>query len=139
MPNPPDSMPAAARSSAVPTWALALVVPVIAVVAAVVTLTATDDGTSGASPAARAAPATRDAVTIQNFEFSPDPLRVAAGAEVTVANADGAAHTVTADDGSFDTGNLEGGAKATIRVAAPGRYTYLCDIHNYMTGVIEAR
>ena len=54
-------------------------------------------------------------------------------------NADGAAHTLTADDGSFDTGNLDGGASATITIDAPGRYAYFCDIHNYMTGVIEAR
>ena len=51
----------------------------------------------------------------------------------------GAAHTLTADDGSFDTGTLDGGRSARISVDAPGRYRYFCDIHNYMTGVIVAR
>ena len=58
---------------------------------------------------------------------------------VAVTNDDGTVHTLTADDGSFDTGNLDGGAEKTITVAAPGTYAYHCDIHNYMTGTIEAR
>jgi plastocyanin len=121
-----------------PTWALALIVPVIAALAVVVTLSATDDDTGAA-----ARPATDgvsgSVVTIQNFEFSPRTLQVDAGAPVAVANADGAAHTLTADDGAFDTGTLDGGARATITVDAPGRYAYFCDIHNYMTGVLVAR
>ena len=132
------NLPSATRSRSFPTWAIALVVPVIAAVAVVVTLTVTDGGDGGA--VAAGAPATGgDAVTIQNFEYSPDPLQVAVGTEVTVTNADGAAHTLTADDGSFDTGNLDGGATGTITITTPGRSTYFCDIHNYMTGVIEAR
>ena len=62
-----------------------------------------------------------------------------AGDTITVTNDDGTAHTLTADDGRFDTGNLAGGAAKTITVAAPGTYAYHCDIHNYMTGKIEAR
>ena len=57
---------------------------------------------------------------------------------MTVTNDDGAAHTLTADDGKFDTGDLDGGKQATITIDEPGTYAYHCDIHNYMTGVIEA-
>jgi plastocyanin len=126
------------RPRALPFWALALVVPVVAALAVVVTLTATDDDTD-ATAAAPAGAATGDAVTIENFAYSPARLQVAVGTEVTVMNADGAPHTLTADDGSFDTGDLDGGATATISIRSPGRYGYFCDIHNYMTGVIEAR
>ena len=56
---------------------------------------------------------------------------------MTVDNGDDTMHTVTADDKSFDTGDIDGGAKGTITIDKPGKYTYHCDIHNYMTGVIE--
>ena len=56
-----------------------------------------------------------------------------------MSNADSTVHTLTADDKSFDTGNLDGGAKASITIAKPGKYAYHCEIHNYMTGTIEAR
>jgi plastocyanin len=119
----------------VPTWALALIVPVLAVIAVIVTLNATSDDTGhGASASA----GTANAVVIKDFAFAPATLRVSAGAAVAVTNDDGAAHTLTADDGKFDTGRLDGGKQATITIDEPGTYAYHCDIHNYMTGVIEA-
>ena len=38
-----------------------------------------------------------------------------------------------------DTGDLDGGAQAKITIDKPGKYAYHCEIHNFMTGVIEAR
>jgi plastocyanin len=121
----------------VPTWALALIVPLVAVIVAVVTLNVTSDG-SGAAAGGSTASGTANAVVIKDFAFSPTPLRVATGASVTVTNDDGAAHTLTADNGKFDTGDLAGGKQAKITIDQPGTYAYHCDIHNYMTGVIEA-
>ena len=109
------------------------IVPLVAVLAVVVTLMTTSEPGSGAAATTRP-----NAITIKNFAFSPTPLRVKAGATISITNADGAKHTVTADKGEFDTGNVEGGSHATITVAASGKYTFHCDIHNYMTGVIEA-
>ncbi|MET0420650.1 MAG: cupredoxin domain-containing protein [Acidimicrobiia bacterium] len=125
------------RSHRLPTVVLALIVPAIAVIAAVVTLNVTDEpGGGGASTDHGAAAGTT--ITIKNFEYAPPALNVAAGTTVKVVNADGTVHTVTATKGGFDTGDLQGGAQASITVSKPGRYTYFCDIHNYMTGVIEA-
>jgi plastocyanin len=126
------SMEANSRTT-LPTWALALVVPVVAAVVAVVTLTVTSDdsGTSGAAK-------NGTAVTIQNFAFSPTPLRVKAGTTVTVANQDHTAHTLTANDGAFDTGTIREGTHTTIAVGQPGTYAYHCEIHPFMTGRIEA-
>ena len=126
------------RLRRVPTILLALLVPVVALVTVLVTLNATSDGT-GAAATGTGNGAGGTAITIKNFRYSPDPIVVKAGDTITVTNDDGTAHTLTADDGSFDTGNLAGGAEKTITVAAPGSYAYHCDIHNYMTGKIEAR
>lgn len=127
------------RLGRLPTIALALLVPVAALVTALVTLDVTGDTTrSASSPRAAGQTAVGTAVSIEDFRFSPDPIEVRAGTDVTVTNDDGTPHTLTANDRSFDTGDLEGGTRATIRIASPGTYEYYCDIHNYMTGTIEA-
>jgi len=91
---------------------------------------------SDAEPAAEdAAPAGDDpTINIEGFAFSAtDP--VAPGTEITVANLDGAQHTLTADDGSFNTGGLDGGATVSITAPdAPGTYSFICNIHPTMTG-----
>jgi plastocyanin len=115
-----------------PTLVLALIVPLIAVVAVLITLNATSDDSSAGN-------ASGTAVSIKNFQFSPNPIVVKAGSTLTVTNHDGTAHTFTANDKSFDTGDINGGTKATVKIGAPGKYAYHCNIHNYMTGTIEAK
>jgi plastocyanin len=116
---------------------LAVAVPIVALVTVVVTLNVTTDGTSAA--AGRNGTKTANAIDIENFRFSPDPLVVRAGTPVKVTNSDRTVHTVTAADKSFDTGDLAGGASTTITITKPGAYKYFCNIHNYMTGTIEVR
>ncbi|MET0627710.1 MAG: cupredoxin domain-containing protein [Acidimicrobiia bacterium] len=128
-------MPQATRARRLPTVVLALIVPVVAFVAAVITLNVTSS--PGASSATSSA-ANGTTITIKDFNFSPKALRVKVGVSVKVTNADDTDHTVTAADGSFDTGTLGGGEQASITIDAPGTYKYFCDIHNYMTGTIEA-
>ena len=60
-----------------------------------------------------AAPAGSNAISIKNFAFVPPTITAAAGATVVVVNNDQTAHTVTASDKSFNTGDLGGGAKTT--------------------------
>ena len=117
-----------------PTAVLALLVPIAAVAVAWVTLAASDP--PGGSAAASAGGHT---VVIQNFQYSPGRVVVTAGTPITVSNADGTVHTLTADNGSFDTGDLAGGGRGSVTIAAPGRYAYHCAIHNYMTGTIEVQ
>jgi plastocyanin len=122
----------------VPTLVLALIVPVIAVVAVLITLNTTSDDSDGAASAGGKA-GSGTAISIKNFQFSPNPIVVKAGSTLSVTNDDGTVHTLTADDKSFDTGDLDGGAQATVKIGAAGKYAYHCDIHNYMTGTIEAK
>jgi plastocyanin len=93
----------------------------------------TDDSASGESGGGSEA---TDAVTIVDFAFDPEGATVAAGSTITFTNEDGATHTATADDDSFDTGDLEQGDSAEVTLDEPGDLSYFCDIHNYMTGTI---
>lgn len=113
-----------------PTWVLALVVPFIAAIAVIVTLTETSDGSVALAP---------NAIAIKDFSYAPTTLQATVGKPITVVNGDNTPHTVLADDKSFDTGDIRGGATATFTIDKPGKYTYHCDIHNYMNGVIEAK
>jgi plastocyanin len=125
------------RLGRLPTVALAVIVPLVALVTVVITLNVTSDATSASAGGNGAK--TANSITIANFQFSPDPLVVAAGTTVKVTNSDGTAHTVTAADKSFDTGDLDGGASTTITLAKAGTYKYFCNIHNSMTGTIEVK
>jgi plastocyanin len=75
------------------------------------------------------------AATVVAKGFKLTSTTAAAGAEVTFDNQDGTAHTLTADDGAFDTGPVAAGESATVSAPAdPGTYAFHCDIHPSMTG-----
>jgi plastocyanin len=84
-----------------------------------------------------AAAAGGDVLTIENFAFAPEPLTVPVGTVVRVVNKDDAPHTATADDMSFDTGELARDESKEITLSTAGEIAYQCDIHDYMRGVIR--
>ena len=75
------------------------------------------------------------AVTIMNYAFSPETLRVATGSKVKFTNADGTPHTATADDGSFDSGRISAGQGTDVTITKAGGYH--CSIHPQMKATIE--
>lgn len=77
-----------------------------------------------------------DAVTIEEFQYKPADLKVKAGTKVTFTNKDSFAHTVTAKDKAYDSGNMEEGAVFEHTYDKPGTYDYFCAIHVYMTGTV---
>jgi plastocyanin/predicted lipoprotein with Yx(FWY)xxD motif len=89
-----------------------------------------------ASPSAAAGGSTGTSVQIANFAFAPSDLKVKVGATVTWTNTDTASHTVTADNGSFNSGKIETGSTFKETFAKAGTYTYHCAIHSSMTGTI---
>ena len=91
--------------------------------------------TPSTAPAASAATANA-AVTISGFAFGPAAVTVTAGSMITWTNQDSAAHTVTADDGSFDSSSLAQGATFSQTFSTAGTVTYHCKIHPSMTGTI---
>ncbi len=46
-------------------------------------------------------------------------------------------HTLTASKGEFNTGDIPPGQSKTFTApTVPGRYAYICSIHQYMSGTI---
>lgn len=79
---------------------------------------------------------TTHTVTISNFAFEPSTLTIAAGDAVRFVNQDGAPHTATARNGSFDTGRLGRGEQAALRFSGAGTFDYFCEIHPRMTATL---
>ena len=89
-----------------------------------------------ASSAASPVGAAVAAATIKDFAFHPATLDVAVGTTVTWTNQDGNGHTVTADNGSFDSGTVSGGATFSQVFDTVGTFAYHCKIHSSMHGTI---
>ena len=115
----------------VPTWAVVAIVPVAALIAVFVTDAWSGNGSATGSVAAA------DTVDIKDFSFSPQRITVKAGQAITVANQDNVTHTLTANGGAFDTGDLGGGRRDRITAASAGAYAYHCEIHTFMTGTVR--
>ena len=95
-----------------------------------------DSDTSAAAPPVDAE-STEVVLTIKDFAFAPANLRVPAGSVVKVVNEDDARHTATADDGSFDSSELQPGQTGEITVRGEGEVAFHCTVHDYMRGVIR--
>jgi plastocyanin len=96
----------------------------------------TTSGSTAAGGSQSSAAASGTTITIQNFKFDPTPLTVKAGDTITVTNQDGTDHELKADDGSFDAGRFATGSK-TFTASKAGTFSYHCDVHTYMTGVLQ--
>ena len=79
------------------------------------------------------------------LRFDPAELEVAAGTTLLVANVGGKPHTLTADDGSFDTGIVDPGAEggrfagknASVTLDKAGTFKFHCEVHPAaMKGVV---
>jgi plastocyanin len=75
-------------------------------------------------------------VQVVDFAFQPANLTIPVGATVTWTNTGQRTHTVSADDGSFDSGRLDPGEQFSHTFTAPGTYAYHCGFHPEMQGTI---
>jgi plastocyanin len=78
-------------------------------------------------------------VDTKNFAYSPTDLTVSPGTTVVFKNSDTIAHTVTASDKSFDSGDLPQNASWSHIFAKAGTYTYVCAYHSYMQGTVTVK
>jgi plastocyanin len=77
-------------------------------------------------------------VSIQSSSYSPADLTVMASGTVLWNNIDGNVHTVTADNGAFDSGDIQPGASFTHTFETAGPYTYYCKYHREQTAIVKA-
>ena len=86
----------------------------------------------------RAAPAQKNtmSVVIHHHAFDPEQQNVPPGTIVTWTNEDNDQHTVTADNGLFDSGVLNPGDSYSVWFDGSGIVPYHCGIHPYMKGSI---
>ncbi len=94
--------------------------------------------TEGETETAPSGEAVRSAkVEIVDFAYSPETVTIQAGGKVIWQNEDSDVHTVTLDNGSFDSGDLAEGKLKSESFKDPGSFTYHCEIHPEMTGTVE--
>lgn len=96
------------------------------------TTPSTGGATGGTAP-------TPGAVKITNFTFDPASVEVTAGSAVTWTNDDSTAHTVVADDGTFQSGDVATGGTYSFTFAKPGTVKYHCSIHPSMVGQVVVK
>lgn len=95
---------------------------------------------SGTTMAGHQSSGTTSSLTIHIKSFAyTGPDNVPAGASVTVMNMDNEAHTVTADDGSFDAVVKPGTSTTFTAPAKAGSYPYHCTYHSGMQGTLTVK
>ncbi len=101
----------------------------------VIALAHSGDSSSPAHPAG----VQRDqaSVAIDNFSYTPSTLTVKVGSTITVTNMESVEHTLSADNGSFNTGTLDKGKSAHFKLTKPGVYSFHCEFHPFMKGSIK--
>jgi len=88
------------------------------------------------APMAPATATTTDAA-IAGFAFQPPSLSIKVGDTVKWTNTDAAAHTVTADNGSFGSENLSDQEAFSHTFSQAGTFDYHCDLHPSMKGTVQ--
>jgi plastocyanin len=116
--------------------AAAALVPLVGIAGGCSSGSPTTNASAPASSSSAPPSASGTTITIKDFVFSPTPLNAQVGDTVTVTNQDDADHELKANDGSFDAGRFAKGSK-TFTVTKAGTFAYHCDVHDYMTGVIQ--
>jgi plastocyanin len=90
-----------------------------------------------ALPAAAAGPPS--AISIQFQDFGPGRLDILPGETVEWSNVSERTHTVTADDESFDSGDVDAGQGFAREFDSAGLFPYHCTKHAGMVGEVDVR
>jgi plastocyanin len=73
---------------------------------------------------------------LTNWHFDPAEITVPVGSTVVWSNQGKEEHTVTADNGSFDSGYKKPGTTFQRAFPTPGRFAYHCAPHPWMKGTV---
>lgn len=69
--------------------------------------------------------------------YEPAEVAVKPGQVVKWKNEGAEAHTVTAEDGSFDSGSMAPGAEFQFTFDKPGTFSYTCTPHPWAKGTVK--
>lgn len=102
-----------------------------------------DFSNSGGAPAAGSGPMTfkvgivePSVSDVNSWTYKPNTLNARVGDTVIWQNAGQAPHTATANDKSFDTGNLNAGDEFSLKLSKEGSFGYICTLHPWMKGTL---
>lgn len=114
--------------------------------AALCALAACGGTSSPSAPTTPSTPANGTGVSIvngasglTNTAFNPNPINVTVGGTVTWTNDDSTSHTSSADDGSWNSGNIAPKAQFSRTFPTAGTFTYHCAIHPGMVGSVKVQ
>jgi plastocyanin len=93
-------------------------------------------GAGGATDTTAAAGGAAATEIIRSLAFTTAEVQVAVGGTVVFDNQDSQPHTATADDGSFDTEQIDAGAQKSIDFATAGTFAFHCEIHPSMKATV---
>ena len=94
-------------------------------------------GSSSSNPPAT--PAANTVSIVNMTTYAPASITVTAGTTITWTNNDNMAHTVTADDNSFNSGNIAAGGTYSKQFSVAGTYPYHCTIHSGMKATVVVK
>ena len=77
---------------------------------------------------------------MSDMKFAPETISISIGTSVTWHNIDSKSHTATANDDSWDTGDMPVGDSHSVTSSKAGTYKYHCKYHTMlgigMTGTV---
>lgn len=103
---------------------------------AATTTAAAPTATPSPTPANVAAQIVQRDVGALSWGYEPQNITVHMGDKVTWTNTGSLVHTVTADNGAFDSGNLNPGDTWSFSFNTAGTFAFHCTPHPWMTGTI---
>ncbi|MDP4266651.1 MAG: cupredoxin domain-containing protein [Bacteroidota bacterium] len=80
-----------------------------------------------------------NSVIMSNITFSPSSLTVSKGTTVTWTNKDNVTHTVTSDNGVFDSGDLTVNKTFSYTFNTSGTFNYHCKYHPGMVASVTVQ
>jgi len=109
---------------------------IASIACAAVVLAGLGKGLTAAAPSSQSSQPAASAIAISDYAFKPATITVAPGTRIVWTNKDDDPHTVTGDDGSFDSKGLGQGDSFGRVFDKPGRYPFHCSAHPFMKGVV---
>jgi plastocyanin len=78
-------------------------------------------------------------INVQNLAYGTPSVEISPGTTVVWVNRDPVTHTVTADDGKFDSDTIDPGKTWSRTFGEAGTFAYHCTPHPFMKGTVTVR